>query len=85
VLNDIVKPRERPYYSEGPRIAERLSALLRALDAQNGAPTAAQRSLQGELEVEWKAALDKATRVLRGGRSVSLAPSRRPVPGHSNG
>ncbi len=60
----LVKPTTIPYYSDGPRISDRVGALLRTVDGTNAAPTAPQRTLSTELATELKAALDNVTRVL---------------------
>jgi hypothetical protein len=45
-----VKPTDRPYYSEGPRVADRIGALLRNVDGGSRRPTAAQLEHLRELE-----------------------------------
>ncbi|MDZ7631083.1 MAG: hypothetical protein U5K74_06985 [Gemmatimonadaceae bacterium] len=60
----LVKPTTIPFYSDGPRIADRVGALLRTVDGVNAAPTAPQKALSTELATELKAALDSVTRVL---------------------
>ncbi|MEW5919305.1 MAG: hypothetical protein AB1762_23085, partial [Gemmatimonadota bacterium] len=57
VLATIARPPGRPFWSEGPRISERLGALLFGIDAANRAPTKHQVSLLGELRTEFDAAL----------------------------
>ena len=60
----LVKPTTIPFYSDGPRIADRVGALLRTVDGVNAPPTAPQKSLSTALATELKAALDNVTRVL---------------------
>jgi hypothetical protein len=45
--------------SSGPRVLERVSSLLRAVDGLNAAPTQAQVVFYGELVVEFREAMDK--------------------------
>jgi hypothetical protein len=60
----LVKPTTIPFYSDGPRISDRVGALLRTVDGTNAAPTTPQRTLSTELATELKAALDNVARVL---------------------
>ena len=60
----LVKPTTIPFYSDGPRISDRVGALLRTVDGTNAAPTGPQRTLSTELATELKAALDTVSRVL---------------------
>lgn len=64
VIDGTVKPTGIPFYSEGPRVADRIGALLRNLGTTFEAPSGEQRKLAGELEVELKDALQKASRAL---------------------
>jgi photosystem II stability/assembly factor-like uncharacterized protein len=57
LLATITRPAGRPFWSEGPRIAERLGALQSGIDGANRAPTRHQVSLLGELRTEYEAAL----------------------------
>ena len=59
-----VKPVDRPFYSEGPRVADRITALYRNVDGGNRRPTAPQMSHLAELEVELKNALGEASKLL---------------------
>lgn len=60
----LVKPTTIPFYSDGPRIADRVGALLRSVDGTNALPTGPQRALSTTLANELRAALDNVTRVL---------------------
>lgn len=60
----LVKPTTIPFYSDGPRIADRVGALLRTVDGVNAPPTGPQKALSTQLATELKAALDNVTRVL---------------------
>ena len=60
----LVKPTTIPFYSDGPRISDRVGALLRTVDGTNAAPTGPQRTLSTTLATELKAALDNVARVL---------------------
>jgi hypothetical protein len=64
VIDETVKPNDVPFYSEGPRVADRIGALLRNLGTTFDAPTGPQLKLVQELEVELKQALQKAAQVL---------------------
>ncbi|MGH7714202.1 MAG: VPS10 domain-containing protein [Gemmatimonadaceae bacterium] len=57
LLATITRPPGRPFWSEGPRVAERLGALQSGIDGANRAPTKHQVSLFGELRTEYDAAL----------------------------
>jgi hypothetical protein len=57
LLATLTRPPGRPFWSEGPRIAERLGALQGGIDGANRAPTKHQVSLLGELRTEYEAAL----------------------------
>ena len=59
-----VKPVDRPFYSEGPRVADRITALYRNIDGGNRRPTGPQIAHLAELEVELKKALNEASRLL---------------------
>jgi hypothetical protein len=60
----LVKPTTIPFYSDGPRISDRVGALLRTVDGVNAPPTGPQKALSTSLATELKAALDNVTRVL---------------------
>jgi len=60
----LVKPTNIPFYSDGPRMSDRVGALLRTVDGTNAAPTGPQRTLSTQLATELKAALDNVSRVL---------------------
>jgi photosystem II stability/assembly factor-like uncharacterized protein len=57
LLATLTRPAGRPFWSEGPRISERLGALQAGIDGANRAPTKHQVSLLGELRTEYDAAL----------------------------
>jgi photosystem II stability/assembly factor-like uncharacterized protein len=60
----LVKPSTAPYWSEGPRISDRIGALLRNADSGNFPPTPQQKVLGRELAVELRQALDRVQRTL---------------------
>jgi hypothetical protein len=82
LLSDVAIPPGHTFWSEGPRITERLGQLFTSLDGPNRAPTPHQLKLMGELELEWKEALAKIGARLgkiisdarRGPRSEVVAP-----------
>jgi hypothetical protein len=76
-----VKPTDRPFYSEGPRVADRIGALLRSIDGGSRRPTAPQLEHLRELEGELRQALEEARRLL-GGTVITSAPA---VPGAPRG
>jgi len=55
----LVKPTSRPFWSEGPRISDRIGALLRNVDSGNFPPTGPQRALARDLAVELRQALER--------------------------
>jgi photosystem II stability/assembly factor-like uncharacterized protein len=79
LLASVTVPQGKTFWSEGPRVSERLGALENGIDGPNRAPTTHQMQLIGELQVEWKAALAKVAAKL--GKVISLAPL--PVPSGS--
>ena len=64
MIDETAKPTDVPFYSEGPRVADRIGGLLRSLGSTFDAPTGPQLKLVQELEVELKQALQKAAQVL---------------------
>jgi hypothetical protein len=60
----LVKPAGVPYWSDGPRISDRIGALLRNVDSGNFPPTPAQQKLGKELAVELRDALERVRRYL---------------------
>jgi hypothetical protein len=57
MLATVTRPAGRPFWSEPPRVSERLSALQGGIDGGNRAPTKHQITLLGELRTEYEAAL----------------------------
>ncbi|MGQ0538113.1 MAG: WD40/YVTN/BNR-like repeat-containing protein, partial [Gemmatimonadaceae bacterium] len=57
LLATLSRPPGRPFWSEGPRVAERLGALQAGIDGANRAPTKHQIGLLGELRTEYDSAL----------------------------
>ena len=49
----------KPFWSQGPRVSERIESLMFSIDGQFAAPTAAQRELMDELWVEFEEGLAK--------------------------
>jgi photosystem II stability/assembly factor-like uncharacterized protein len=64
LLLTLSKPAGIPQYNDGPRIADRIGALLRSVDGTNSAPTGPQKTLSTELATELRAALDAVARHL---------------------
>ena len=60
----LVKPATVPFWSDGPRISDRIGALLRNVDSGNFPPTSAQQKLGKELAVELRAALERVRKYL---------------------
>ncbi|HVE80176.1 MAG TPA: hypothetical protein VNA89_15025 [Gemmatimonadaceae bacterium] len=60
----IARPSGRPYWSEGPRIAERLGALFGGIDGGNTPPSGPQAALLAELRSEVQQALAEVNRYL---------------------
>jgi photosystem II stability/assembly factor-like uncharacterized protein len=57
MMEEMVKPEGRPFWSEGPRLIGRLSSLFRAVEGANARPTAVQASYLDELRQEFGDAL----------------------------
>ena len=64
LITTLTKPANAPYWSAGPRISERIGALLRNVDSGNFPPTGPQQALSKDLAVELKAALDRVQKYL---------------------
>jgi photosystem II stability/assembly factor-like uncharacterized protein len=64
LLDLLVKPAGVPYWSDGPRISDRIGALLRNIDSGNFPPTPAQQKLGKDLAVELRDALERVRRYL---------------------
>jgi hypothetical protein len=64
LVTTLTKPANYPYWSEGPRVSERISNLLRNVDSGNFPPTGPQRALSQELAVELRAAMDRVRQFL---------------------
>lgn len=64
LLDALVKPSIAPYWSEGPRIADRVGNLLRNIEMLNAAPTGPQKTLSLELAAELREAMDVVARRL---------------------
>lgn len=71
LLSQLTVPQGKTFWSEPPRVSERLGALFGGIDGPNRAPTTYQIKLFGELEVEWRAALAKVAAKL--GKTISDA------------
>jgi hypothetical protein len=64
LVTTLTKPANYPYWSEGPRVSERISNLLRNVDSGNFPPTGPQRGLSQELAVELRAAMERVRQFL---------------------
>jgi photosystem II stability/assembly factor-like uncharacterized protein len=60
----LIKPVDRPYWSEGPRVANRIGNLLRKIEAVYAVPTTGQAALTVELAIELRQALEGVARQL---------------------
>ncbi|MBD3415381.1 MAG: hypothetical protein GF421_13255 [Candidatus Aminicenantes bacterium] len=60
----LTKPEGAPYWSEGPRLIERVSGLFRSIDSVNQAPTRAQINYFGELKQEFEAGMSRINEYL---------------------
>ncbi|MFW6140584.1 MAG: WD40/YVTN/BNR-like repeat-containing protein [Acidobacteriota bacterium] len=54
IQNILTKPEGAPFWSEGPRLIERLNDLFQSIDSVNKAPTAMQMDYFNELEQEFE-------------------------------
>ena len=70
LVTTLAKPANYPYWSEGPRVSERIGNLLRNVDSGNFPPTAPQQALAKELAVEGRAAMERGRQFL-GRQSLS--------------
>jgi photosystem II stability/assembly factor-like uncharacterized protein len=64
LLNRLARPEGKPFWSEGPRLSERLGSLAGAIDSGNKAPLPPQRELLGELRAELQSAHGDVSRYL---------------------
>ena len=64
LVDILVKPTTAPFWSEGPRISDRIGALLRTIDAGNFPPTTPQQALGKALAVELRQVLERVQRTL---------------------
>jgi hypothetical protein len=79
--NSIARPQGRPYWSEGPRLLEKVSSLFNSLDQVNAAPTSAQVEYFGELAAEFKEAMSRANDYLSSAsKELSSALNRHKLP-----
>jgi photosystem II stability/assembly factor-like uncharacterized protein len=60
----LAKPEGRPFWSEGPRLIDRLSSLFRSVEGTNAAPLETQRDYFAELQEEFQAAMAMVNRYL---------------------
>jgi hypothetical protein len=60
----LIKPVTRPYWSEGPRLANEVGDLLRKIEAVYAVPTASQQGLSVTLATELRGALEAVARQL---------------------
>jgi photosystem II stability/assembly factor-like uncharacterized protein len=60
----LTKPKGAPFWSEGPRLIERLKALFQSIDGVNKAPTKAQRIYFDELKQEFEAGMTEINKYL---------------------
>lgn len=64
LLDILAKPSTAPQWTGGPRISERIGALLRNIGQGNQAPTGEQQKLGRELAVELREALERVRKYL---------------------
>lgn len=60
----LAKPEGRPFWSEGPRLIDRLGSLFRSVEGTNAAPLETQRDYFAELQEEFQAAMAMINRYL---------------------
>jgi len=60
----LARPEGKPFWSEGPRLVERLGSLFASIEGVNAAPTKAQIEYFKELEEEFKGAMAEVNRYL---------------------
>jgi len=65
--NDIARPKGRPFWSEGPRLLDRVQQLFGDIDRVDAPPTAAQLAYFGELVGEFRESLAKVNLFLDDG------------------
>ena len=53
LLDELARAEDKPYWSQGPRLSDRLQSLAREIDGQFAAPTHAQMDYLAELESEF--------------------------------
>jgi len=53
LLDELARAEDKPYWSQGPRLSDRLQSLARDIDGQFAAPTRAQMDYLAELESEF--------------------------------
>jgi hypothetical protein len=70
LLDILVKPAGVPFWSDGPRVSDRIGALLRNVDSGNFPPTGPQQGLAKALALELRQALDRVQKYL--GRFTSM-------------
>ncbi|MBN2245031.1 MAG: hypothetical protein JW755_04215, partial [Candidatus Aminicenantes bacterium] len=58
-LDNMVRPEGVPFWSDGPRLSERLSSLFSAIDGVNAVPTQQQIEYFNQLQLEFNASIDK--------------------------
>lgn len=58
-LDAMVRPEGVPFWSDGPRLSERLSSLFSAIDGANAAPTQQQIDYFNQLQLEFNTSIDK--------------------------
>jgi hypothetical protein len=64
LLDILVKPASAPQWTGGPRISDRIGALLRNVGQGNSAPTGEQAKLGKELAIELRDALERVRKYL---------------------
>jgi hypothetical protein len=64
LLDFMVRPDGRPFWSEGPRLIERLGQLFEDIDGVNESPTQVQVEYFNQLKAESKSALDRVNSYL---------------------
>jgi hypothetical protein len=65
ILDGLARPSGKPFWSEGPRLAERLQDLFGQLNGVLAGPTAAQSAYVEELRAEYRQKMDGVNRFFR--------------------
>jgi photosystem II stability/assembly factor-like uncharacterized protein len=65
--DSLARPKNKPFWTEGPRLAERISGLLGQIDRTDSLPTQAQETYWAELVIELRDSLGRVNDFLQDG------------------